>query len=144
MSQEETTQILSELLKSIKTRGFRKTLNLLKTNRKVRPEITDKFDLFLIKSVASAFDISEDELLEGKYIRGENKYAIGMCVYFMYENKSLGEIHKRIFVNKNKTLLSKYRQLIFDLRTNSKEDKRFLEIRTELENKIENYKKDNK
>lgn len=144
MSQEETTQILSELLKSIKTRGFRKTLNLLKTNRKVRPEITDKVDLFIINSVATAFDIGQEELLEGKYIRGENKYAIGMCVYFMYENKSLGEIHKRIFVNKNKTLLSKYRQLIFDLRTNSKEDKRILEIRNELETNIENYKMNNK
>lgn len=144
MSQEETTQILSELLKSIKTRGFRKTLNLLKTNRKVRPEITDKFDLFLIKSIAEAFDISQEELLEGKYIRGENKYAIGMCVYFMYENKSLGEIHKNIFVNKNKTLLSKYRQLIFDLRSNSKEDHKMLEIKNLLERRIENYKKDNK
>jgi len=144
MSQEETTQILHELLKSIKTRGLRRTLTLLKTNRKVRPEITDKFDLFIIKSISEAFDITEDELLDGKYIRGENKYAIGLCVFFMYENKSLGEIHKKIFVNKNKTLLSKYRQLIFDLRSNVKQDKKYLAIKSELERKIENFKKDNK
>jgi len=141
MSQEETTQILNELLKSIKTRGLRRTLTLLKTNRKVRPEITDKFDLFVIKSITETFNISEDELLDGKYIRGENKYAIGLCVYFMYENKSLGEIHKKIFVNKNKTLLSKYRQLIFDLRVKNKQDKKYITIKKELETKIENFKK---
>jgi len=143
MNQDETTQILNELLSSIKHRGFRKTLNLLKNNQRKYVEINDPLDIFIIKTICEGFDITQDELLHGKYLRGENKYAIGLCVYFLYENKSLGEIHKQVFVNKNKTLLSKYRQLIFDLKPSNREDNKILTIKSTLENIIENFKKNN-
>lgn len=144
MNQDETTEMLHELLRSIKIRGFRKTLNLLKNNQRKPVEIVEPLDIFIINAVCDVFNVTQDELLNGKYLRGENKYAIGMCVYYLYENKSLGEIHKRIFINKNKTLLSKYRQLIFDLKPSYKEDVKILAIKTELEKRIENYKKENK
>lgn len=144
MSQEETIEILEELLNSVKSRGYRKTLTVLKTEKHKKLNLTTPFEHFIVKSVSEAFDISIDELIFSRYIRGENKYAIGFCVYYLYENASLGEIHKKIFKHKNKTLLSKYRQIIFDLKTDNIMDKRFYEIKNQLDNKIDNFKKDNK
>lgn len=144
MNQEETIEILNELLKSIKSRGFRKTINVLKTQNQKEVELTDPFDVFVIESVCSCFNITKDNLLYSKYMRGENKYAIGLCVYYMYENKSLGEIHKKIFLNKNKTLLSKYRQIIYDLDPNHIEDQKILAIKKEIDILIDKFKKDKK
>lgn len=143
MRQEETIEILQLLLKSVKSRGFKKTLNLLKGHSQKSIVITDHFDKFVVNEVAKAFDMDEDDLLYSKYMRGSNKYALGLCVVYLYENKSLGEIHKNIFTNKNKTLLSKYRQIIFDLNANHQEEKKILAIKLELDKKIENFKKDN-
>lgn len=144
MNQEETIEILNELLKSIKSRGFRKTINVLKTQNQKEVELTDPFDVFVIESVCSCFNITKDNLLYSKYLRGENKYAIGLCVYYIYENKSLGEIHKKIFVNKNKTLLSKYRQIIYDLNPNHIEDQKILAIKKDIDILIDKFKKDKK
>jgi hypothetical protein len=56
---------------------------------------------------------------------------------------TLGEVHKKVFKNKNKTLLSKYRQIIFDLNKAHKTDHKYIEIKSELDNKIENFKQNN-
>jgi hypothetical protein len=143
MNHEETIDIIQELLKSIKIRGFKKTLNILKTSKQTEIELSDPFERFVIKTVAEAFSINEDDLLYSKYVRGDNKYAIGLCVYYLYLRKSLGEIHKRLFVNKNKTLLSKYRQIIIDLNSSHSEDQKILSIKIDLDAKIDNYLKDN-
>ena len=76
-------------------------------------------------------------------IEEPTKIRIAQTIDFLYENKSLGEIHKQVFVNKNKTLLSKYRQLIFDLKPSNREDNKILTIKSTLENIIENFKKNN-
>jgi hypothetical protein len=118
-------------------------LTVLKTERLKKANLTTPFEQFVVKSVADAFEITEDDLIFSRYIRGENKYAIGFCVYYLYDNASLGEIHKKIFKHKNKTLLSKYRQIVFDLRATNVVDKKFISIKTELDKKIENFKKNN-
>ena len=143
MSQEETIEILEELLNSVKSRGYKKTLRVLKTENLKKANITTPFEQFVVKSVDDAFEITEDELIFSRYILGENKYAIGFCVYYLYDNASLGEIHKKIFKHKNKTLLSKYRQIVFDLRATNVVDKKFIAIKIELDKKIENFKKNN-
>lgn len=140
MSQEETTEILTELLNSIKTRGLRKTLNLLKSSNPEVSEIVDPYDNVVIDAVCEEFKIDREDLLRSKYMRGEMKYAVGMAVHFLYKNKSIGEIQKRIFVHKNKTLLSKYRQLIFDLDPNFQQDLKIIFSLDRVESKIETYK----
>ena len=140
MSQEETTEILTELLNSIKTRGLRKTLNLLKSSNPEVSEITEPYDNLVIDAVCEEFKIDREDLIRSKYMRGEMKYAVGMAVHFLYKNKSIGEIQKRIFVHKNKTLLSKYRQLIFDLDPNFEQEWKILFSLERVESKIETYK----
>lgn len=143
MSQEETIQIIEELLNSVKTRGFKKTMNVLKTEKHTEVDGLDMFEVFVLDIVTQSFNISLDELLYSRYIRGENKYAIGFVVYYLYDKLTLGSIHKRIFGNKNKTLLSKYRQIIFDLKKSHKADIKYLTIKQDLDMKIENFKKNN-
>ena len=141
MNQEETVEILQELLKSIRIRGFKKTINLLKTEQQQDVPISEPFDKFVIETICEAFNTSEDDLINSKYLRGDNKYAIGLCVHYIYEVKSLGDIHKKVFRNKNKTLLSKYRQIILDLNPSHSEDKKILAIKIETYKKIEKFKK---
>lgn len=143
MSNEETIEILEELLNSVKSRGFRKTLNVLKTEKQIEINLNNPNEKFIVEAVAEAFQISTNSLLFSRYIRGENKFAIGFCVYYLYDGMTLGEIHKKVFRNKNKTLLSKYRQIIYDLNKSHKADHKYLAIKEELDKKIENFKKNN-
>lgn len=143
MNNQDTIEILEELLNSVKTLGFRKTLNILKIKKRKGSVEMDDYDKFILDMIVKDFDITNDELLFGRYIRGEIKYAVGFAIYFLYENKTLGQIHKNIFKFKNKTLLSKYRQMIFDLNKSYKADEKFLEMKKTFETKIENYKKNN-
>jgi hypothetical protein len=141
MSNEKTIEILEHLLLSVKTIGYNKTLSVLKVE-KVKEDIqVDGFEEFLINTILNEFEITKDELLYSRYIRGDLKYAVGFCVYFLYDKKSLGHIQKKIFQYKNKTLLSKYRQMITDLRADSVADESYIIIKNSIENKIKQYKK---
>lgn len=143
MNNQETIEILEELLNSVKTLGFRKTLNILKVEKKKDVIEMDDYDHFVLDTVTDEFGITVDDLLYGRYIRGEIKYAVGFAVYFLYEKRTLGQIHKNVFKFKNKTLLSKYRQMIFDLKKSHKADEKFIVLKDKLEKKIQTFKKDN-
>ena len=97
MNNQDTIEILEELLNSVKTLGFRKTLNVLKIKKRKDSVEMDEYDKFIIGMIIKEFDITLDELLFGRYIRGEIKYAVGFSIYFLYESKTLGQIHKNIF-----------------------------------------------
>lgn len=143
MSNEETIEILEELLNSVKARGFRKTLNVLKTEKQNTIHLNSPYEKFVVETIAETFNLTINSLLFSRYVRGENKYAIGFCVYYLYDSMTLGEIHKKVFKNKNKTLLSKYRQIIYDLNKAHKTDHKYIDIKEILDQKIENYKKNN-
>ena len=140
MTQEETIEILEHLLKSIKVRGLKKTLCLVYVEGEGAVAGHDNFTRFVLEVVSEVFGITIDELLNSRYIRGDIKYAIGFCVYYLYQEKTLGEISKKIFVNKNKTLLSKYRQMVCDLNAAHTSDAKYITIMKELDETIEYYK----
>jgi hypothetical protein len=140
MTQEETIEILEHLLKSIKVRGLKKTLSLVYVEGEGAVAGHDNYTRFVLEVVSEVFGITIDELLNSRYIRGDIKYAIGFCVYYLYQEKTLGEISKKIFVNKNKTLLSKYRQMVCDLNAAHTSDAKYIAIMKELDETIEYYK----
>jgi hypothetical protein len=140
MTQDETIEVLEHLLKSIKVRGLKKTLSLVYVEGEGAVEGHDNFTRFVLEVVSEVFGITIDELLNSRYIRGDIKYAIGFCVYYLYQEKTLGEISKKIFVNKNKTLLSKYRQMVCDLNAAHTSDAKYIAIMKELDETIEYYK----
>lgn len=140
MSQDNAVEILETLLISVKQRGYKKTLSLLKTDTNSLVPLGD-FELFVLESVCQEFKLQMQELIENRYERGDNKYAVGFCVHHLYSKFTLGEIQKRVFRNKTKTLLSKYRSQILDLEKNSKvgEIKKVIEIKNKLDIKIAGF-----
>lgn len=140
MTQDETIEVLDHLLKSIKVRGLKKTLSLIYVEGEDSVGGYDNFTRFVLEVVSEVFGITMDELMNSRYIRGDIKYAIGFCVYYLYQEKTLGEISKKIFINKNKTLLSKYRQMICDLNAAHTSDAKYLAIMKELDETIDYYK----
>ena len=115
MNQQNEIILLEELLSIVKNKGYTKTLNILKKNNSSIFEIENSYDKFVISLIADTFEMDSNELLQSRYSRGNMKYAIGFSVYYLYQEKTLGYIGKNIFKDKNLTLLSRYRQMIFDL-----------------------------
>jgi hypothetical protein len=141
MNQQNEIVLLEELLSLVKNKGYTKAINILKKNNSSIFNLDNEYDKFVVEMIAETFELSTTDLLQSRYSRGNMKYAIGFCVYYLYQNKTLGYIGKNIFKDKNLTLLSRYRQLIFDL---TKKDLPYFEIKEELDKKIENYKLKNK
>lgn len=136
MKQQDNIEILEHLLVSVKNRGYKNTLKLLKENHK-ETTINNEYDLFVLQTICEQFNITQDDLLYSRYVHGDRKYAIGFCVHYLYQKRTLGEIAKYIFKNKNKALLNRYRQMIIDL---NKKDLPYFEIKQDLDKKIENFK----
>jgi hypothetical protein len=141
MNQQNEIILLEELLSIVKNKGYTKTLNILKKNNSSMFEIENSYDKFVITLIADTFEIDSNELLQSRYSRGNMKYAIGFSVYYLYQEKTLGYIGKNIFKDKNLTLLSRYRQMIFDL---TKKDLPYFDMKDKLDKKIENFKLKNK
>jgi hypothetical protein len=141
MNQQNEIILLEELLSIVKNKGYTKTLNILKKNNSSIFEIENTYDKFVISLIADTFEMDSNELLQSRYSRGNMKYAIGFCVYYLYQEKTLGYIGKNIFKDKNLTLLSRYRQMIFDL---TKKDLPYFDMKDKLDKKIENFKLKNK
>jgi len=141
MNQQNEIILLEELLSIVKNKGYTKTLNILKKNNSSIFEIENSYDKFVISLIADTFEMDSNDLLQSRYSRGNMKYAIGFSVYYLYQEKTLGYIGKNIFKDKNLTLLSRYRQMIFDL---TKKDLPYFDMKDKLDKKIENFKLKNK
>jgi hypothetical protein len=141
MNQQNEIILLEELLSIVKNKGYTKTMNILKKNNTSLYELDNPYDKFVIEQVSTAFQLDSTELLQSRYSRGNMKYAIGFSVYYLYQNRTLGYIGKNIFKDKNLTLLSRYRQMIFDL---TKKDLPYYDMKQDLDKIIENFKLKNK
>ena len=137
--QDENLELLEMLLSSIKLRGYKKTLSILQVGDSTNVSVTDPYELFVIQSVVDEFKITLDDILYNKFIRGVNKYAVGFCVYYLYDNRTMGDLRRRIFRGRSTTLLSKYRQMILQLDEDIYEHKKHLKIKKVLDKKIKNY-----
>jgi len=138
--QDQNLELLEMLLSSIKLRGYKKTLSILQVGDSTNVSVTDPYELFVIQSVVDEFEISLEDILYNKFIRGINKYAVGFCVYYLYDNRTMGDLRRRIFRGRSTTLLSKYRQMILQLDEDIFEHKKYLKIKKGLDKKIKNYK----
>lgn len=141
MNQQNDIQLLEQLLSSVKNKGYKKTYDLLRGFNEVETNITDPYDTFILDLICGHFQITLDELLFDRYIRGDRKYAMGLVVYYLYQEKTLGYICKNIFKNKNKALMGRYKQLIFDL---NKKDTPYYELKENLDKEVESFKIKNK
>lgn len=144
MSHEETVEIIEELLKSVKTRGLKKTLGLLKTSGNTQADLNDPFDSFVVNEILQEFNMTYDELFFSRYIRGERKYVLGLCVHFLYNKRTLGEIRRSIVPTKTKQLLGRYRQIVLELDGKNPQHAKYVQFMAEMDKKIEKFLKSKK
>jgi hypothetical protein len=135
LNQEDTIEVLTVLLQSLRNKGLKKTINLLKGEKNIEIQFDDETK-FIVDSVCNEFDCSFNDIVNSKYSRGEKKYIIGFIVYYLYQFSSLKAIQKSIFTNLTKALLSTYKQLIFDLDKDKIYNDKYILIKKQLDYKI--------
>ncbi len=132
---DPSLDLLNALHKYVHVHGVEKTLGVLSIEQD-QLEFTDPYTKLVIDLVCQSFSIYPKQLIEARYLRGEYKYALGFCVYYLYKQQSLGDIRKNIFPSKDVTLLSKYRLLIEELKPTHRSDINYVNIKTELDKRI--------
>ncbi len=137
MNQEDTFELFTILLNSLKNRGLRKTINILNNYKIEKIELEEK-TLKIVDMVCIEFNTSFSEVYNSKYSRGENKYIVGFIVYYLYQTHTLREIQNSVFTSLSKGLLSAYKQLIFDLEKNKIDNSSYIKIKNKLDLKLIN------
>jgi len=122
--------VLNSLTAYIKQNGVEAAIQHLNTAPK---ELTDNYPKRVLHEVAYAFGMTTDTLLNAKYLRGDQKYAIGFCVHYLYPTLSITEISKSIFAQRDKAVLSRYKSIIEKLNPKHKADKDYIKIKQELD-----------
>lgn len=141
LASDISTELFQSMLNAIKKNGVDGTLKLLKSNT-LQVEIEDKEIVDVLRIVCDEFNINIEDLIYDRYVRGEQKYAVGFCLYYLYQDYSLGDLQKKgVFKHKDKSVLSRYRQLIESLDPKHKADTPYLKIKDRLDKKIATNKK---
>lgn len=141
LASDISTELFQSILNAIKKNGVDGTLKLLKSNT-LQVEIDDKEIIDVLKTVCDEFNMNMEDLIYDRYVRGEQKYAVGFCLYYLYQDYSLGDLQKKgVFKHKDKSVLSRYRQLIESLDPKHKADTPYLKIKDRLDKKIATNKK---
>lgn len=131
-TQENTIalELLNTLSEYIKENGVQAAIKQLNVAPK---ELTQNYPKRVLHEVAYAFGMNTDTLVNAKYIRGDQKFAIGFCVYYLYPTLSITEIANTIFTQRDKGVLSRYRCIIEKLNPKHKADKDYLKIKEQLD-----------
>jgi hypothetical protein len=139
--QEMSLEVFQAFLNTLKKKGVAETLKMLE-HKSRDVNIEDDYLRNVVKVVCEEFSIDMEELIYDRYIRGENKYAIGFCLHYLYGDYSLGELQKKgVFEHKDKSVLSRYRQLVDGLNPKFKADIPYIKVKDRLDKKIKELKK---
>jgi hypothetical protein len=84
-SQEIPLELFQTFINIFKKNGAEGTMKILNKGKK-DIEIEDSYVQSVLEVVASEFSMDLNDILYDKYVRGENKYAIGFCIYYLYKD----------------------------------------------------------
>lgn len=135
-------EVFQAFLNILKKNGSNGTLKILNEKYESDFGIKDEYILNVLTLVCNEMSMSLHDLLYEKHKKGDNKYAIGFCVYYLHQNYSYGELKKNgVFIHKDTSLLSKYKSIIDNLNRNYKSDKLYIELKDRLDIQIKTVKK---
>lgn len=135
-------EVFQAFLNILKKNGSNGTLKILNEKYESDFGIKDEYILNVLTLVCNEMSMSLHDLLYEKHKKGDNKYAIGFCVYYLHQNYSYGELKKNgVFIHKDTSLLSKYKSIIDNLNRNYKSDKLYVELKDRLDIQIKTVKK---
>jgi hypothetical protein len=141
MNVEETSvEVFQAFINILKKNGIKKTMKIL--NKADTIEIKDIYVSKVLNIVADEFSLNLKDILFEKYKRGENRYAVGFCLYYLYEDYSMNDLRKLgVFKDKDFSVLSRYRQLIEKLNPKVENDMIYIKTKSKLDIKIKEIKK---
>jgi len=137
--QDDTLELVETLLHSLKARGIKKTSDILKVVASESLFETDDYTIFVVNNVCRLTGVDINEILHGRYFRGDNKFAVGLCVQYLYQKYSIGDIQKKVFYTKSCSLLAKYRYLVLNLNPKYKADQKNIIIKKEMDELVSKY-----
>lgn len=128
-----SVELLQTLMNTVKKNGVQETIKLLRS--KIQPsEIDDKNITKVINAVCDEFSIDIDDLRFERYQRGDFKYAVGFCIYYLYGDYTMAKIiNSGVFQYKHRSVLTKYRLLIEKLNSKYKNDIPYIKIKARLD-----------
>jgi hypothetical protein len=133
-------ELFQTLINVIKKHGMEDTLRIL--NKAEHIEIEDNYVNSVLNIVADEFSIDLKDILYDKYKRGEQKYVVGFCIYYLYADYSMNDLRKLgVFKDKDFSVLSRYRQLIENLNPKIDNDLVYIKVKSKLDIKIKEIKK---
>ena len=133
MTLDNTFTALETFVSYLKKNGYDKTMAALTIEDGKVASFDDPYINLVLNSVSQAFGMEVESLLYAKYARGDNKFAVGFCVYYLYKYMSIRDISDNIFVSRHKTNISKYKILIESLNHKYKSDTPYLKIKDKLD-----------
>jgi hypothetical protein len=133
MNLDNTFTALETFVSYFKKNGYDKTMAALTIEDGKVTSFDDPYINLVLNSVSEAFGMEVESLLYAKYARGDNKFAVGFCVYYLYKNMSIRDISDTIFISRHKTNISKYKILIESLNPKYKSDIPYLKIKDKLD-----------
>ena len=141
VKKEPLIEFLNELRRLIEIAGPDKALDIIKSynEKKLCLSLPDERMQFIVNMILTEFDYTPEAFLYGKHLRGDYKYAVGFCVYFLYPDFSIGEIKKHIFQQKDKSALSRNKDLISKLNPKYKNDQPYILLKAKFENKLNEF-----
>ncbi|MFY8161491.1 MAG: hypothetical protein ACOVNU_09190 [Candidatus Kapaibacteriota bacterium] len=133
-------ELFQTFVNVLKKYGVEGTLKILNKAENVRVE--DNYVNTVLNIVADEFLIDLKDILYDKYKRGEQKYVVGFCIYYLYADYSMNDLKKLgVFKHKDFSVLSRYRQLIENLNPKLENDLMYIKIKNKLDIKIKEIKK---
>lgn len=140
VSEEMPIELFQAFINILKKNGIKGTMKIL--NKADEIEIKDVYVSKVLHTIADEFSINLNDILYDKYKRGENKYVVGFCVYYLYQDYSMNDLKKLgVFVDKDFSVLSRYRQLIENLNIKIDNDITYIKTKQKLDLKIKEIKK---
>ena len=133
MTLDNTFTALETFVSYLKKNGYDKTMAALTIEDGKVASFDDPYINLVLNSVSQAFGMEVESLLYAKYARGDNKFEVGFCVYYLYKYMSIRDISDNIFVSRHKTNISKYKILIESLNHKYKSDTPYLKIKDKLD-----------
>lgn len=135
MSQHKDVSVLEETLITISTIGYNNTINGLRMLRYDTSHVKN-IEPIIIDEILSYYGIPNQEKLFTRKARIDNTDAI--CIYCAlmqkYTKLTLGKMRSRI--NKDRSVISRYRKRVFDANPDNPADAEIHKAFTYLDNRI--------
>lgn len=136
---EQIVDLLQNLLDCVHERGIKKTSELLMVKKRECIYDTDEYVKFVVDNICAATGVLPTDIIFGRYIRGMNKFAVGLIVYYLYPKYTIPQLQRGLFANKTKALLWQYQQIILNLNPRYKADERYIEIKEQIDDIVNKH-----